>query len=147
MARVRDEAPLGLDALLEAIEHRIEGVGQLAQLVVRPAEGDALTEVLVRGAPRRARDRSDGREEAPSGQPSQAGREERGADEREHVLRREPAEDRRGLARSERRLQVVAHQHVADDEHRRRAGGEHDREDRDEPGAKRDPGGAHHGIR
>jgi hypothetical protein len=44
---VGHEAPLALEGGLEPLEHRVEGVGQLAQLVARAVERDARVERAV----------------------------------------------------------------------------------------------------
>ena len=47
MACVGDELPLAGERAVEPFEHRVEGVGELAQLVARALQGDALGQVLL----------------------------------------------------------------------------------------------------
>ena len=47
MARVGDELPLAGEGAVEPLEHGVEGVGELAQLVARSLQSDALGQVLL----------------------------------------------------------------------------------------------------
>ena len=47
MACVGDELPLAGERAVEPFEHRVEGVGELTQLVARALQGDALGQVLL----------------------------------------------------------------------------------------------------
>ena len=47
MARVGDELPLAGERAVEPFEHGVEGVGELAQLVARALQRDALGQVLL----------------------------------------------------------------------------------------------------
>ena len=49
MAGVGDELPLAGERAVEPFEHRVEGVGELTQLVARALQGDALGQVLLTG--------------------------------------------------------------------------------------------------
>ena len=46
---VGGEAALLVDRALHAIEHRVEGVGEVGELVARPGQRDAVVEVTVAG--------------------------------------------------------------------------------------------------
>ena len=52
MAGVGDELPLAGKRAVEPFEHRVEGVGELLQLVARALQGDALGQVLFAGGVR-----------------------------------------------------------------------------------------------
>jgi hypothetical protein len=44
---VGDEAALAVEGAVEALQHGVEGVGQVLELVVGPLQGDALLQVAV----------------------------------------------------------------------------------------------------
>jgi hypothetical protein len=77
VAGVGDELPLARESSLEAIEHVVEGVGQLAELVAWSLHADSVCQVLPA---RRARGRGelmDGAQDAPSDDPARDRREDR----------------------------------------------------------------------
>ena len=49
MAGVGDELSLAGERAVEPFEHRVEGVGELTQLVARALQSDALGQVLLTG--------------------------------------------------------------------------------------------------
>ena len=79
--RVGHEAPLARERGLQAGEHSVEGLGQLAQLVVRAVEVDAAIERLsdtARAAPTISRS---GRRRAPGRHPAEQDRDGRDREE------------------------------------------------------------------
>ena len=73
---VGDELPLRLERDLQAIQHRVELVGEVLQLVRRAVEADALLEALVGDATRHVRDLMDGPQHPPRNEPAEADRDD-----------------------------------------------------------------------
>ncbi|MCQ0012228.1 hypothetical protein LUX73_51395 [Actinomadura madurae] len=70
---VRDEPALPVERPRQPAEHRVEGVGQLLDVVARPLVGDPLGEVVAaRHPPRRVGDRVDGAQRPVGEQPAEA---------------------------------------------------------------------------
>ena len=80
--RVGHEAPLALEGGLEALEHRVEGVGQLAQLVARPVERDARVERAVGDRARGGGDAADRAQRAAGHHPARGHRGQRDEQQR-----------------------------------------------------------------
>ena len=68
---VRHESPLARERRLEAVEHVVEGLGELAQLVVRAACGDAPVERVPAHGAGRGHDVAQRSQHAPGGQPAE----------------------------------------------------------------------------
>jgi hypothetical protein len=85
--RVGHEAPLALEGRLEALEHRVEGVGELAQLVARAVQRDTRVERAIGDRARRGRDAADRAQRAAGHHPARRhrgdGDEQQGAPEGE----------------------------------------------------------------
>ena len=71
MRGVGHEPSLAGEGEVEAVQHVVEGVGELLQLVVRPVEADPLVEMFLRGAPCGAGDLVERDQDPPSDRPSQ----------------------------------------------------------------------------
>ena len=69
---VGHEAPLAGERGRQALEHPVEGVGQLLELVARALQGDALAEVVLRDALGRRRDALQRAQHAAGHAPSRA---------------------------------------------------------------------------
>ena len=105
---VRGEALLLGDVRLEPVEHRVEHVGEVAELVARPLQRDAVRErSLARRAARRAPMRSSGASIRPASNQPPA-RPIASSDEHDH--------DRDGHERAHQ-VGAVGHEDVGDDLH------------------------------
>ena len=93
--RVGHEAPLAGEGARQPLEHRVEGVGQLLELVARALQGDALVERVLRDAPRRRGDPLQRAQHAPGDQPAQQHRERGHRGQRERVLHAQARRARR----------------------------------------------------
>ena len=68
---VGHEPPLAGEGEIEAVQHVVEGVGELLELVVGSVEADPLIEMFLRGAPGRPGDLVERDQDPPSDRPSQ----------------------------------------------------------------------------
>jgi len=75
VAGVGDELALGAERAVEALQHRVEGVGQLAELVARALQGDALRQVVLGGGAGGGGELVDRAQDPPGGEPAHDGRE------------------------------------------------------------------------
>ena len=71
MRGVGHEPPLAGEGEVEAVQHVVEGVGELLELVVGPVEADPLIEMFLRGAPCGAGDLVERDQDPPPDRPSQ----------------------------------------------------------------------------
>lgn len=74
MGRVRGEAAMGVERVLEAGEHEVEGVGQVFELVRRSGQGDAVLQFAGAGAARGGGDVVQGAQHAAGDDPPDARR-------------------------------------------------------------------------
>ena len=100
---VGDEVPLALEGVVEPLEHPVEGVGQLLELVRRPAERDPLAQVLPRHAPGRPGDPPQRAQGAAGQQPPRHDRHQRHHPERQQVLDQQPVQRVAAKLRPDRR--------------------------------------------
>ena len=77
MRRIGDELPLRLERRLQAVQHRVELVGEVLELVGWPGEVDALLEPLVGDAARRVGDLVHGPQHPPGDEPAEPDRRDR----------------------------------------------------------------------
>jgi hypothetical protein len=71
---VGHEPSLACEGEIEAVQHVVEGIGELRELVVGPVETDPFMKMFLRGAPCGAGDLMEGDQDAPSDRPSQQAR-------------------------------------------------------------------------
>ena len=74
MRRVGDESLLAGERGIEPLEHHVEGVGQLLELVIGAGEREALTEPQLGRPPRGLGDRPHRPQRPPGSEPAEAGR-------------------------------------------------------------------------
>ncbi len=137
VAGVGDEPALRGKPGLQAIEHRVEGVGELADLVPGTVERQPLVEPLVGDPAGRSGHRVDRAQRAPRRDPADRGGQQRGADEHEDQLQRDLVEDRVGQPGRQRARDVAVEQPVRDDQDHRGRRGEQRGVERGQPGAQR----------
>ena len=87
VAGVRDEAALAVERGLQPVEHPVERVGELAQLVARAGHRDPLPQPLLSDAAREAGHTAERRERLAGHQVAERRRDQQHAAEREQVLR------------------------------------------------------------
>ena len=119
---VGDEAALRLDGALDAVEHRVEGDGQLVQLVGAAGGPHARVEPVLGDPAQRRRDRADRGQRAPGRQPADAERHQRRARDRERVLQAELPEHAARVLGRQGALEVAAEQPPAQHQQQRRPG-------------------------
>jgi hypothetical protein len=145
VAGLGDEPALGGEGVPEPLEHRVEGVRELTQLVARAGRGhQRRPRVAAAGhPPRGVGDLAQRPQQAMRRGPAQAAGDDDRAGERERELLAQRSQRVRGERLGERPVQVAGHQRVG---HRQQgaARGEHDeREQGGEPEADRDAHAPH----
>ena len=70
MAGVGDELTLAAEGAVEPLEHHVEGVGELSQLVARTLQGDTFCEVLLTCRPCGGSEAVHRRQDASGGDPA-----------------------------------------------------------------------------
>ena len=97
MAGVGDELPLAGERAVEPFEHRVEGVGEFAQLVARALQGDALGQVLLAGRAGSGGEPVHRPQDAPGDDPARGRGEQRGAGQAEQRVGQQVGERRAAL--------------------------------------------------
>jgi hypothetical protein len=139
VARVGDEAALRVERLGKPVEHLVQGLAQLAQLVVGPGDRDALVQMLLGHAPGRSRDPLEWGEHPAGHDPAEHRRKHEHAREGDEVLEGDLVERVAGLGWREGAVEVAPEEPVADEqEDARRQAGKRD-VDRGETGPDRGP--------
>ena len=127
VARVGDEAALAVEGGGQAVEHPVDGVGQVAQLVARSVHRDPLVESLLGDALRQPGHLAQRRERAAGHQVAERDRHQQHPDAREQVLRVELIERPLAVAGRQRAVDLAVHDPRADAEQQRTAGSEEQR--------------------
>jgi hypothetical protein len=121
VAGVGEEAALRVERAGEAVEHRVERLAQLAQLVGRAAGRQALGQALLGDTPGEARHLLHRRQRAPREQPADRGGDEQRAGQRDGVPERQRRERVTRRLRRQRAPQVTGHEPQAHGEQQRAA--------------------------
>ena len=136
VARVGDEATLALERLGEAVEHPVDGVGELAQLVLRPDHRDPLVHALLRDPLGETGDPPDRRQRAAGDDVAERRRDQQRAREGEEELRVHARERRVVEPGRQRPVHLAVHDPRADQEQQRSTAAEQQRVERGEAEAE-----------